>query len=409
MPAPLTLSPFKLHKNTKLAATVVFVWLCLAGTLQKLTVLTNSDTARSDNSTHLVDLPKPDLSRPRLRSILSFTPTNGTSIIGDPQWLLDFAIIGFPKCGTTALQEWLSQHSEIAMLPSEVFSLTNHAPERLIYRLYTQLPANRSIKRGYKNPLEIRAPHSLDYLAKYFPKTLLIVGIRHPIVWMESLYNFKVQNLPRQVHPSYWGDPNELIGKCYEWNDTNCVGTAKGYFYLYLATLGKVPFPSSWSTDHPLYFSSNRLTRRLPNPIFLYESRQLSDSNRTRASQFRKDLQQVLHLNSTLLPMTIHTKPDFTHFTSRQQHKRNKYKIRICDDRYRYPLRHHLLQVARMTSEWIRSEFVHGTTQNAKNNDVYISSPEYFEQLLQDWMMDPCDVMSSSDESNTNKDHNVTK
>jgi hypothetical protein len=87
-------------------------------------------------------------------------------------------------------------------------ALLNERPDFLVKRLYTQLSESPQVQRGYKNPLDIRSPPSLHYLAKIFPRTTLIIGIRHPVRWMESLYNFKVQNLPRRVDPSYWGDPN---------------------------------------------------------------------------------------------------------------------------------------------------------------------------------------------------------
>lgn len=185
----------------------------------------HANLMESSNPTTAENSLLPPDHRPLLRSVLNFT---SAEVIGDPQFLLDFAIIGFPKCGTTALQAWLSSHSEIEMLPGEVFSLLNEQPARFIWRLYTQLTPSPQVVRGYKNPLDIRAPQTLKYFTQLFPKTTLIVGIRHPVRWFESLYNFKVQNLPSHVNPSYWGDPNNLIHACAMWNETNCVGTAKG-------------------------------------------------------------------------------------------------------------------------------------------------------------------------------------
>jgi hypothetical protein len=106
----------------------------------------------------------------------------------------------------------------------EAFCLMNREPQRLIHRLYLQLPKDDEdttttttlIKRGYKNPLDIRAPPSLHYLTQYFPNTTLIIGIRHPVLWFESLYNCKVQNLPKNVHPGAWGNANDLVGACAE-------------------------------------------------------------------------------------------------------------------------------------------------------------------------------------------------
>ncbi len=324
--------------------------------------------------------------RPPLEALL--TPKG--DIIGDPGFLLDVAIVGFPKCGTTALQDWLSQHPQIKLLPGEPFPLMNRKPYLLIWKLYTQLPPDGPVKfvRGYKNPLDIRAPPSMQYLAKLFPKTLLIVGLRHPVPWFESLYNFKVQNLPPKIDPAIWGDPNALIDECEDWTDPHCVGTAKGWFHVYLAALRKVSFPVEWSLDYPRYLGNLSLSIPIPNPIFLYESNQLKwetslDSNTAHyANQFRNDLQSLLRLDSPLDRNMSRAKPDMNHFNDRQQRRKDRHKIRICDERYT-PLRSSLMVIARRASTWIRHEFVNSP-------DVFVSSPEYFETLMEQWKVDPC-------------------
>lgn len=327
---------------------------------------------------------------PSLGSIL--TPKG--EIIGDPGFLLDMAIVGFPKCGTTALQDWLSQNPQIKLLPGEPFPLMNRKPYLLIWKLYTQLPPDGPVHyvRGYKNPLDIRAPPSIQYLAKLFPKTLLIVGLRHPVLWFESLYNFKVQNLPPHVDPSVWGDPNSLIDACEDWKDQHCVGTAKGWFHVYLAALGKVPFPEEWKNDYPRYLANVTLTTPVPNPIFLYETNQLRfesiPNNSLKANynyysnQFRTDLQSLLRLDSPLDMGMSQAKPDMNHFNDRQQRRKDRHKIHICEEQYE-PLRRALMVIARRSSEWIRHEFI-------KTPDVFVSSPDYFQSLMEKWEVDPC-------------------
>lgn len=323
--------------------------------------------------------------RPLLETII--TPQR--EVIGDPGFLLDVAIVGFPKCGTTALQDWLSQHPQIALLPGEAFPLMYHKPYLLIWRLYTQLPDGPGkLIRGYKNPLDIRTPPSMHYLSTLFPKTLLIVGLRHPVHWFESLYNFKVQNLPPQVDPAVFGDPNLLIDECEDWTDPHCVGTAKGWFHVYLAALGKVAFPSEWRTEYPRYLQNVSLTKPVPNPIFLYETNQLKfDSKGTNSTQhsqqFRTDLQRLLGLDSPLdMPMS-RAKPDLEHFNARQQRRKDRNKIQICEERFQ-PLRKALMVIARRTSEWIRNDFL-------KSPDVVVSSPDHFGSLMERWMIDPCE------------------
>lgn len=52
--------------------------------------------------------------RPPLASIVQ-----DWNITGDPSWLLNLAVIGFPKCGTTTLMLHLESHPEVQMFTKE--------------------------------------------------------------------------------------------------------------------------------------------------------------------------------------------------------------------------------------------------------------------------------------------------
>jgi len=92
--------------------------------------------------------------------------------------LLDFAIVGFPKTATTYLSEWVSNHTDhVAMHPHEVLSLQKKNPVIMV-KLMHQLPSWK--RRGYKSPQDAATAHVLDYFAAYWPKTPLIIGLRHP-------------------------------------------------------------------------------------------------------------------------------------------------------------------------------------------------------------------------------------
>jgi hypothetical protein len=135
--------------------------------------------------------PAPDDGRPSLKSVLEAVQRNLTS--SDPtsniQSLLDFAIIGFGKCGTTTLVSWLQQHENISVYPDEIYDLMHDDLPTFLRRLYT-LRVGRGILRGYKSPHDITFYHVLQkYFAEYFPSTKLVIGLRHPIRWFESLYS----------------------------------------------------------------------------------------------------------------------------------------------------------------------------------------------------------------------------
>lgn len=106
------------------------------------------------------------------------------AITGNVDWLLDIAILGHAKCATTFVMNWLRQHEKVQMWDREVCDLNNRKPAAFVRKLYTELPAGEDYLRGYKCPGHFsREP--LRYFRQYFPKTKLIVGLRHPVRWFE--------------------------------------------------------------------------------------------------------------------------------------------------------------------------------------------------------------------------------
>lgn len=390
--------------------------------------------------------------RPRMWDVLEDldhdAPTAG-------QFLLDFAIIGNGKCGTTSLQQWLGHHPEVYCPEKEILQLSLKTVQVFIKKLYMEIPddgiwlssspsssfvpqdntknsspLNVSTtgpvihRRGYKNPVEIRFPKSIRALATHFPQTILFVGIRHPVLWFQSLYNFKVQNLPANKPVTYWGHPNDLMKKCSRPDvDLNCVGTYKGLFHLYLAYLGKTNQTKEIQDQYPNLWNEDNMTVT-PNPVFLFDVQQLDDamtttkrlSNRTttttfrakvdhtniyndvnddsstreqRGRQFRQNVQTILRLEYPLGPPP-HMKPGMKWDDVNLQKKRDEQKMDICTDEF-IPLRTHLMEISQQASLWIRSSgFLDAPT-------VHVSSREYFvkEILGRQWMIDPCTTTSS--------------
>jgi hypothetical protein len=109
-------------------------------------------------------------------------PNPNMAIVRYAQPLLDFAVIGFGKCGTTTMMKWLNDHPLTQVFQYEVRDLAARKLNLLVQKLYCELKAGRQYKRGYKSPGDINHPQSLGYLRRYFPETKLIVGIRHPVV-----------------------------------------------------------------------------------------------------------------------------------------------------------------------------------------------------------------------------------
>lgn len=318
---------------------------------------------------------------------LSEVVDDNDRLIGDPQFLLDFAIIGIEKCGTSTLMKWLGAHPDITCFQNEDTSIFDNSPGLLAKRLYKKYPGEK-YKRGYKNPIDLFQPCASRIFQEIFPQTKLLVTLRHPVRYFESLHNFRIQNLP---------DPNDeftpvldRIGVCQQHSQGLC--TDHAHFALWLYRLGK-------TVDMPKTDIQNRITEVHPwdarhatfpstNKVFLTEMTQFMDNDETRNEALKQDLATFLELQHTFDQKAPHIVPGKV-WSEESQEIRDSRKIDICEEQYR-PLRDELMKGARESSVWIRTYFLAST-------DVFVSSPEYFEQAMRAWMTDPCEDESQQD------------
>lgn len=289
-------------------------------------------------------------------------------VTGDVSFLLDWAIIGHAKSATSFIMKWLNKHPEVATWDEEVCDLFDNRPAGLVKRLYDELPKG-NYKRGFKCPGHF-SRRSIRYFKRYFHKTKVIVGVRHPVRWFESFYNFRM----RHAKANYsLPEPNQLIGLCTPEKDGVC--TDRANFHTNLAVFGKTNLLDP-DEQHLIHFRkyTYESTYRIDNPLFLYDVAQFYDANVTRAELFKTDLQHFLGLQA---PMPEPTKKDAAK-SSRPKPK----ALDICKEEYS-ALRNELLHIGKRASMWIRKYFL-------KADTVFVSSPEHLENILKEWKDDPC-------------------
>ena len=280
----------------------------------------------------------------------------------DASRALQFAVLGFPKAGTTAMRKALSNIALMAPgdycpnRPEEIVhdmyfnkdiwkrAIERSAVSRSIPQLASMLERGNGTIVHSSEPISIdtpvmsgvKCPRGLDtlgtlrYYTTSFPKTKLLVGIRHPVTWFESFYNFRVQNFGQRedahalakscvpmddgrggkenttasatnttavtrrrggFRPSYLsitGNPRKCRSQSCPNDQLLCVDRSR--FHLFLSQLGKIPqdFQSRIDYDngnHYIrefpYLPSNRYmyeTFRSKNPIFVYTMEQMSTS-----------------------------------------------------------------------------------------------------------------------------------
>jgi hypothetical protein len=182
--------------------------------------------------------------------------------------------------------------------------------------------------------------------------------------------------------------PHELMGSCENNTSFNvCVHNAR--WHVHLSRLGKTFQNHSDLGEQAklLRISQDQLlnspTRYHPlgNKVFLYDIEQLKDKNEMRREMYRYDVSHFLGLTKDLEPY-LENDPKASH------HRAKFAPFDICLDEHR-PLRRALLHVGQLASCWIRRYFL-------PSPDVFVSSRAYFEEILLQWMVDPCNSNRSN-------------
>jgi len=306
----------------------------------------------------------------------------------DVSGILDFAIVGFGKTGTTSILRHLSDMTD--SLSKEHCDLVVNKSGKLLIDLYEDharrfKEAKRNGEeledrlRGLKCPQDISSDYSMFNYAKYFPSTKLIIGIRHPVLWFESLYNFRVANVPwKAMLPT-----SELTRGCISGSQGVCAWRAN--FHDFLSRLGKTPM-SSTSEIQLLQLGLDPVKSKV-GPVFLYEVSQLSESGyngAVRSAQFRTDLKGFLGLQKEIPPFPLIDTSGRFDFLPPVKRQVDRNKIDICQPEHA-AIRAVLMEKATLASKWILEYFL-------QSDEVFVSSRDHFEMILESWKHDPCSL-----------------
>mmetsp|Transcript_16958 Transcript_16958/g.23992 ORF Transcript_16958/g.23992 Transcript_16958/m.23992 type:complete len:237 (+) Transcript_16958:357-1067(+) len=183
--------------------------------------------------------------KPPITEMISINRDNDTATItSDISSLLDFAIIGFAKAATSTLLQDLSPYTSTPreevcnMVVGDIPILVND-----LYTLSNEVDGKR-LPRGIKCPQDISSDASIQNFATYFPRTKLIIGIRHPLYLFESLYNFRILQ-GYKVLPT-----NKLTNRCIPGSQGVCAWRTN--IADFLARMGKTPMIDEEKKIHEL-------------------------------------------------------------------------------------------------------------------------------------------------------------
>lgn len=124
--------------------------------------------------------------------------------------LPDFAVIGFAKCGTTSIFDWLATHPSVATASSdkEPGLLLDRPADQLAAAYATELgnPASGLVGDGTPGYLGVDdAARCADLLVGLNPGCRLVVTYRDPLERALSAFRFRVSNgTERDAEPGAW-------------------------------------------------------------------------------------------------------------------------------------------------------------------------------------------------------------
>ena len=310
-----------------------------------------------------------------------------------PKQKIDFLVAGFPKCGTTSILFALEKHPQVIMDDKEYCHIARPLQQddvnmNRLNRFLTDLitakakiasngPAtlSSSFKVGIKCPEALKNFKAIHRLSQHSPHSKWIVGLRHPILFVQSFYNYRVMEYHLGPKPG-----EELPNLHQLWENRSMVwrdlSSESSRFDLQLMQMGK----TGLNTTQLQAFWDRDMLAVKPNhfPIFLYTIDQIDDTDPSRKRDFQSDLLRFLDLDASLLPEDIgHANKNRA--TGKAGHAET---INICSTAYA-DIRATLLEQGAEAARWILDELV-------RSPDVYLSNMEHFRESLQKWSHDPC-------------------
>ena len=305
----------------------------------------------------------------------------------------DFGIIGYPKTGTTFLLDALNLHPEVVMpVPSrsdnrEFCELENWFEDMKNISSPPQSSHETPTRYGFKCPSMIRATKGVEDLVKIAKDkdTRLVMGLRHPVLWFESFYNYRVMNWYRKgFKEKRIPSPFELTGKGTHWR---YVSVKHARYDIYMKQLAKVSLTDK-EMKEMLDYDTMFPKRMSPNPfkIFLLTIEQINDHNDKRRILFQEDLQKFLKLRSPI--------QDFASLPiSNPSNTTYKERIDICEKKFS-TIRSQLIRQGKQASQWIINKFM-------KSPDVFVSNPEFLTSVIREWGNDPCEKKKMNAKNST--------
>jgi len=300
--------------------------------------------------------------------------------------IMDFAVVGFPKCGTTTLEANLGY---LSPMPVSDICTPVHQTVWYSYKNWPeqyQKEGEEQIFRGTKCPAFIQGTWLKEW-SKHLPRTKLIVGVRHPVLWFQSFWNMQVAN---RLTTFAGNDPYKITEPCPDAKGNGCRNGCpsrqllcmhRGRFHVSLASLGKTDLSAEerkiLAANDP-DGGNNVPDHKIRNPIFVYEQKMLGED------YMWDDLAK--YIGADRVP---HDKRVNSHGKNRDL------EVDFCIDKYD-DFRAKMMPMSYEVAVWLQ-EYLIPLAKNESRTDVVISRPDTFHELVETYKVDPCGKLKRLD------------
>lgn len=281
--------------------------------------------------------------------------------------LVDVFIAGFPKTGTTSLLAGLAKHKDVSVVEQEYCRIMSTAfddeeektaMEAMVKRMPTET------LHAIKCPVGLATQVGLRRLAKHSPHAQVIVGLRHPVWFFQSFYNYRVTELYNKGIVGANVPPAETLIDHNAWLG---VSTHQARYEFFLGHLAQ----GSTGQDN----SPPSRIEATNFQVLLYTLEGMKEQESPRSKAQESDLASFLELDEKVkIPHE-----NKNHFVGDKAHPET---IDICQARYNM-LRSVLVQNGNVSQAWIRDVFL-------PSAGVTVGDKEQFLREIETWQTDPC-------------------
>ena len=280
------------------------------------------------------------------------------------QNLIDFALLGFPKTGSTSLLHSLANHENVEMVQEEYCDLsmqtvTDAQAEKSLKAALSDL-SNTLSYRGFKCPNALRDPFTLNRLEQHSPNARIVVGVRHPVWFFESYYNYRVTEWYNLGHDAKEIPKPEALMGTKAWKGVS-THTARFEYFLSQFSLSSsaslTPVPSMIVTRFEVF-------------IFALEQ-MYGEEMIERKQAFETQMSSFLELDEPI--HMLHENKNAVIYPE---------SMNICESKYDN-LRAVLVANGKKSQEWISNVFIPAV-------GVTVNEKEHFLEAIKKWAVDPC-------------------